>query len=47
MDKLIQALGPAFAAGFAIQQLLEIFISPLVDLMNTRFGFLKDRKKNG
>jgi len=24
MDKLVMALGPAFAAGFAIQQLLEI-----------------------
>jgi len=24
MDKLIMALGPAFAAGFAVQQLLEI-----------------------
>jgi hypothetical protein len=31
MDKLIAALGPAFAAGFAVQQLLEI-IDPLVVL---------------
>ncbi len=30
MDKLITALGPVFAAGFAIQQLLEL-LSPLLD----------------
>jgi len=30
MDKLVVALGPAFAAGFAVQQLLEI-LDPLVD----------------
>ena len=29
MDKLVVSLGPAFAAGFAIQQLLEI-LDPLV-----------------
>ncbi len=29
-DKLVLALGPAFAAGFAVQQLLEI-LDPLVD----------------
>lgn len=29
MDKLVVALGPAFAAGFAVQQLLEI-LDPLV-----------------
>jgi hypothetical protein len=29
MDKLIAALGPAFAAGFAVQQLLEL-IDPLI-----------------
>jgi hypothetical protein len=30
MDKLVTALGPAFAAGFAVQQLLEI-LDPLLD----------------
>ena len=30
MDKLVVALGPAFAAGFAVQQLLEL-LDPLVD----------------
>ena len=30
LEKLVVALGPAFAAGFAVQQLLEI-LSPLVD----------------
>jgi len=30
MDKLVVALGPALAAGFAIQRLLEI-VDPLVD----------------
>ena len=30
MDKLIEALGPAFAAGFAVQQLLEI-LNPLIE----------------
>jgi hypothetical protein len=30
MDKLIEGLGPAFAAGFAVQQLLEI-LAPLFD----------------
>jgi hypothetical protein len=34
MDKLVVALGPAFAAGFAVQQLLEI-LSPLVDKIKT------------
>ncbi|MCI0608453.1 MAG: hypothetical protein L0Z71_05255 [Anaerolineae bacterium] len=29
MDKLVEGLGPAFAAGFALQQLLEI-LDPLV-----------------
>ena len=29
MDKLVIALGPAFAAGFAVQQLLEI-LDPVV-----------------
>jgi hypothetical protein len=30
MDKLVMALGPAFAAGFAVQQLLEL-LDPLLD----------------
>ena len=30
MDKLVVALGPAFAAGFAAQQLLEL-LDPIVD----------------
>lgn len=30
MDKLIESLAPAFAAGFAVQQLLEI-LSPLLE----------------
>jgi hypothetical protein len=30
MDKLIEGLGPAFAAGFAVQQLLEI-IAPVLE----------------
>ena len=30
MDKLIEGLGPAFAAGFAVQQLLEI-LNPLME----------------
>ena len=34
MDKLVVALGPAFAAGFAVQQLLEI-LGPLVDKIKT------------
>ncbi len=38
MDKLVTALGPAFAAGFAIQQLLEI-LDPLIE------KFAKDWKK--
>lgn len=25
MDKLVTGLGPAFAAGFAVQRLLEVF----------------------
>ena len=31
MDKLVEALGPAFAAGFAIQRLLEIFDAILLE----------------
>ena len=30
LDKLVVALGPAFACGFAVQQLLEI-LDPVVD----------------
>ena len=30
MDKLVEGLGPAFAAGFAVQQLLEI-LGPVLD----------------
>jgi len=30
MDTLVQALGPVFAAGFAVQQLLEL-IGPILD----------------
>lgn len=33
MDELVMALGPAFAAGFALQQFLEI-ISPVLDKFN-------------
>ncbi|MBM3125770.1 MAG: hypothetical protein FJZ87_11980 [Chloroflexi bacterium] len=40
MDDLVKALGPAFAAGFAIQRLLEI-LDPLLDKVN----FIKDYKK--
>lgn len=38
MDILVTALAPAFAAGFALQQLLEI-LDPLID------RFAKDWKK--
>jgi len=34
MDKIVQALGPVFAAGFAVQQLIEI-LSPVVDKIRT------------
>lgn len=37
MDVLVMALGPAFAAGLAVQQFLE-FASPVVDMMK------KDKK---
>ncbi|MGD0174858.1 MAG: hypothetical protein ABSC61_10625 [Anaerolineales bacterium] len=40
MDKLVMALGPAFAAGFAVQRLLEI-LDPLLDKIN----FVKENKK--
>lgn len=40
MDELVMALGPAFAAGFAIQRLLEI-LDPAFD----KFKFIKDYKK--
>lgn len=32
MDALVLALGPAFAAGFAVQQLLEL-LAPIADLI--------------
>lgn len=40
MDKLIIALGPAFAAGFAVQRLLEI-LDPIFEKVKA----LKDNKK--
>jgi len=40
MDKLVVALGPAFAAGFAVQQLLEI-LSSLAD----QIDMVKNNKK--
>jgi hypothetical protein len=40
MDKLLLALGPAFAAGLAVQQFLE-FADPIVD----RFTSLKAYKR--
>jgi len=40
MDKVVIALGPAFAAGFAIQRLLEI-LDPLLE----KSQFFKDNKK--
>lgn len=38
MDTIVLSLGPAFAAGFALQQLIELF-SPLID------RFAKENKK--
>jgi hypothetical protein len=40
MDKLVAALGPAFAAGFAVQRLLEI-LDPLLE----KIPGVKDHKK--
>jgi hypothetical protein len=40
MDTLIMSLGPAFAAGFAVQRLLEI-LDPVLDIL----PFIKDNKK--
>lgn len=40
MDALVSGLGPAFAAGFALQRLLEI-VDPLLD----RFNLEGERKK--
>jgi hypothetical protein len=40
MDTLITALGPAFAAGFALQRLLEI-LDPLLE----KWNWLADNKK--
>ena len=36
MDTLVIALGPAFAAGFALQRLLEI-LDPLLDKMGVEY----------
>jgi hypothetical protein len=38
MDKIVLALGPAFAAGFALQQLIEL-LNPVID------KFAVDNKK--
>jgi len=40
MDELVKAFGPAFAAGFAIQRLLEI-LDPILD----KLPWIKDHKK--
>jgi hypothetical protein len=40
MDKLVMALGPAFAAGFALQRLLEI-LDPWLD----KIKIVKENKK--
>jgi hypothetical protein len=40
MDSLVKALGPAFAAGFAIQRFLE-----LIDIFLDTSQFFKDNKK--
>jgi hypothetical protein len=40
MDNLVMALGPAFAAGFAVQRLLEI-LDPVLDTVK----FIEDHKK--
>jgi hypothetical protein len=40
MDKLVVALGPAFAAAFGIQRLLEI-LDPILD----KVSFVKENKK--
>ncbi|MCB4756916.1 MAG: hypothetical protein LHV69_07810 [Elusimicrobia bacterium] len=40
MDRLVEALGPVFAAGFAVQQLLEI-LSPVLD----RIKWNKNKKE--
>lgn len=40
MDKLVMALGPAFAAGFAVQRLLEL-LDPVVNAI----AFVKNNKK--
>jgi hypothetical protein len=40
MDKLVMALGPAFAAGFALQRLLEI-LDPLLE----KISLVKANKK--
>ena len=35
MDKLVMALGPAFAAGFAVQQLMELLDPIVIKLIGT------------
>lgn len=40
MDKLVVALGPAFAAGFAVQRLLEL-LDPMIDAV----AWIKKNKK--
>lgn len=35
MDRLIEALGPVFAAGFAVQQMIEL-LAPVVDRIKSR-----------
>ena len=40
MDKLVVALGPAFAAGFAVQRLMEI-LDPILE----KVKFFQDYKK--
>jgi hypothetical protein len=41
MDKRVMALGPAFAAGFAVQPLLEIF-DPILDKIKVDKKILLD-----
>jgi len=48
MDKLVTALGPAFAAGFAIQQLLELVDQALLVVLGlipgTKAGYEASKK---
>ena len=43
MEKLVTALGPAFAAGFAVQQLLELLDPWLVDPLLDKIKWNKKR----